>query len=332
MKNNLLQSTKTGALALAAAALLFPSAALEAQIFVTNSDSISEYTTSGVLVKAKLVKGLDGAEGIVASGADLFVVNGKSGTIGEYTTSGATINASLVSGLSSPTAIAVSGGDLFVETSTTDKKVTSYQISEYTTSGAPVVSAFGIPNGEPGVAVSGSYLYVASYTPPTSNVDAAQNSGGAILQYFPNGVELSSIHTPNYNPTGVAVDSGGDVFFTAASAGGIIGEIKANSTVAATLVSSLGPQSTYGPTGIAVSGGDLFVSNGATISEYTTSGATVDASLVTGLSSTGYLAVETGVADPTNVQAVPEPTTATLFEVALVGFCAVIRPRKRAKA
>ena len=331
MKNNLLQSTKAGALALAATALLLPGATLEAQIFLTNSDSISEYTTSGVLVKAKLVKGLDGAEGIVVSGGDLFVVNGKSGTIGEYTTSGATINASLVSGLSSPTAIAVSGGDLFVETSTTDKKVTSYQISEYTTSGAPVGSGFGvIPNGEPGVAVSGPYLYVGSYTP--SNVYGAQNSGGAILQYFTNGAALSSIHTPNYNPTGVAVDSGGDVFFTAASAGGIIGEIKANSTVAVTLVSGLGPQSTYGPTGIAVSGGDLFVSDGATISEYTTSGATVDASLVTGLSSTGYLAVETGVADPTNVQAVPEPTTTTLIGVALVGFCAAVRPRKRAKA
>jgi hypothetical protein len=331
MKNNLLQSTKAGALALAATALLLPGATLEAQIFLTNSDSISEYTTSGVLVKAKLVKGLDGAEGIVVSGGDLFVVNGKSGTIGEYTTSGATINASLVSGLSSPTAIAVSGGDLFVETSTTDKKVTSYQISEYTTSGAPVGSAFGIPNGEPGVAVSGPYLYVASYT-PLLNLYATTDWGGAILQYFPNGAELSSIHTPNYSPTGVAVDSGGDVFFTAASAGGIIGEINANSAVAVTLVSGLGPQSTYGPTGIAVSGGDLFVSDGATISEYTTSGATVDASLVTGLSSTGYLAVETGVADPTNVQAVPEPTTTTLIGVALVGFCAAVRPRKRAKA
>jgi hypothetical protein len=84
--------------------------------------------------------------------------------------------------------------------------------------------------------------------------------------------------------------------------------------------------------GIAASGDDLFVSNGATIAEYTTSGATVNASLVSGLSSTGYIAVEAGVADATNVQAVPEPTTTMLFGVALMIFCAASRRRKRATA
>jgi hypothetical protein len=160
MKNNLLQSTKAGVLALAAAALLVPGAALEAQIFVTNSDSISEYTTSGVLVDAKLVKGLDGAEGIAISGGDLFVVNEKNGTIGEYTTSG-----------------------------------------------APVVSGFGITPGGAGIAVSGSYVYAISYV-PLLNVDQT-NWGGSILVYLTNGAGALSVAPSSYSLNGIAVDSGG---------------------------------------------------------------------------------------------------------------------------
>ena len=47
------------------------------------------------------------------------------------------------------------------------------------------------------------------------------------------------------------------------------------------------------PTGIAVSGGDVFVTNSVagTVSEYTTSGATVNASLITGLDDPAGIAV-----------------------------------------
>ena len=56
----------------------------------------------------------------------------------------------------------------------------------------------------------------------------------------------------------------------------------------ASLVSGLN-----GPTGIAVSGSDLFVANYSTgtIGEYTTSGATVNASLVSGLNDPYGIAV-----------------------------------------
>jgi len=118
----------------------------------------------------------------------------------------------------------------------------------------------------------------------------------------------------------VTDDSGGILEFIANASNPISGRF-----------ASFGAQM-IGADGLAVSGDDLFVSNGAAIGEYTTSGATVNASLVSGLSSTGYIAVETGVPDPTNVQAVPEPNTTMLFGVAVVCFCSAVRPRKQARA
>ena len=101
------------------------------QIFVANSGTIGEYTSSGATVNAALITGVVGS-GIAVSGTNLFVGNQNSGTIGEYTTSGATVNAALVSGLPNPIGIVVSGGNLFVTNSN------SGTIGEYTTSGATV--------------------------------------------------------------------------------------------------------------------------------------------------------------------------------------------------
>ena len=78
-------------------------------LFITNyyQGTIGEYDTSGAVVNASLVSGLNGPSAIAVSGSNLFVTNARSGTIGEYTTSGAVVNASLVSGLSYPAGIAV---------------------------------------------------------------------------------------------------------------------------------------------------------------------------------------------------------------------------------
>ena len=63
-------------------------------------------------------------------------------------------------------------------------------------------------------------------------------------------------------------------------------------TVNASLVSGLNG----GPAGIAVSGGNLFITNydSGTVGEYTTSGATVNASLVSGLNSPIFIAASGG--------------------------------------
>jgi len=84
-------------------------------------------------------------------------------------------------------------------------------------------------------------------------------------------------------------------------------------TVNAALVTGLS-----NPLGIAVSGADLFVTNGSigTIGEYTTAGATVNAALVTGLSAPFGIAVAPAAA-------VPEPGTLALLGAGLAGltFC-----------
>jgi streptogramin lyase len=80
-------------------------------IYVTNynTGTIGEYdTTTGAVVNASLVSGLNGPAAIAVCGSNLFVTNAGSGTIGEYdATTGAVVNASLVSGLSYPGGIAV---------------------------------------------------------------------------------------------------------------------------------------------------------------------------------------------------------------------------------
>jgi hypothetical protein len=127
-------------------------------LFVANTggNTIGEYTTSGAVVNASLVSGLNEPYGIAVSGSDLFVVNvnysnqnPSDGTIGEYTTSGEVLNASLVSGLSQPTCIALSGSDLFV--ANLGDSAYGGTIGEYTTSGAVVnaslVSGLYAPEG-----------------------------------------------------------------------------------------------------------------------------------------------------------------------------------------
>jgi hypothetical protein len=77
-----------------------------------------------------------------------------------------------------------------------------------------------------------------------------------------------------------------------------------------------------GPVGIAVDGSDLFVTNGFgnTIGEYTTSGATVNASLISGLNAPTGIAI---------ISTVPEPSSLPLLALAVagIGFCGL---RKRA--
>jgi len=241
-------------------------------IFVANAGNgisngtIGEYTTSGATVNAALISGLAGPEGIAVSGGHLFVANAANGTIGEYTTSGATVNPALISGLTGPIGIALSGGHLFV--------VNGSGVGEYTTSGALVnptlVSGLFLPIG---IAISGTNLFVTDTNGTVGTVGKYTTSGATV-----NAALISS--TTQKLPEGIAV-SGGNLFvgdtFT-----NTISEYDATTgaPVNSPLISSLS-----GPNFLTLSGGNLFVTNfgNGTIGEYTTSGATVNASLVSGL-------------------------------------------------
>ena len=54
-----------------------------------HTTTIGEYTTSGAVVNAPLISGLNGVGSIAVSGSDLYIFNENIDTISEYTTSGA---------------------------------------------------------------------------------------------------------------------------------------------------------------------------------------------------------------------------------------------------
>jgi Ca2+-binding RTX toxin-like protein len=287
------------------------------ELFVTSEGqftcAIGAYMTSGAAVNAALVTGysenpagvvgLSNPSSIVVSGQNLFVENGDSNdaAIAEYTTAGAIVNPSVVQ--TSATALAVSGSDLFAVEATAG----AGSIHEFTLSGA-AVNTFASFSGSGGaVAMSGSNLFLIN--------------GNQIGQYTVSGatVNASLMTFPTFTNPGIAV-SDSDLF-TANSNNGTVSEFTTSgATVNSALISGLPHYITLsgrytqtlpgGPLAIAVSGDDLFVTvlnnNGQSwIGEYTTSGATVNAKLVTGLqgavtgiavSGSDIFVVESGVA------------------------------------
>ena len=246
-------------------------------IYVTNmgNGKIGEYTMSGAAVNASLVSGLNNPTGIAVSGSDIFVANGGNGTIGEYTTSGAVVNASLISGLNIPVGIAISGSDMFVVNNG------GGSIGEYTTSGAVVnASLVSGLNGPNWLAISGPNLFVSNY-----------GGGGSVGEYnaATGAVVTTSLIPGLFGPGGVAV-SGSNLFvanYAVYNEGTTVGVY----TLSGSLVNVISGMS--GPQAIAISGLGMFVVNegNGTVGEFTTSGAVVNASLVSGLNDPKGIAV-----------------------------------------
>jgi len=132
-----------------------------------------------------------------------------------------------------------------------------------------------------GLAISGNDLFIAN--------------GDNVSEFTTSGASAGGI-TDLGSANGIAI-SGNDVFVSNLAGAGSISEYGLDgSTISGSLVSGR----TYQPHGIAVSGNDLFVAsygNGfnepgnAVIGEYTTSGATVNASLITGLAAPWGIAI-----------------------------------------
>jgi len=294
-------------------------------------DVIGEYTTSGATVNAALVTGLAGAQKIVVSGPDLFVAefgNGTvgGGTIGEYTTSGAPVNAALVSGLNLPVGIAVSGSNLFVTNAATVLDGNNGTIGEYTTSGATVNASL----------ISGLVAPMAIAVVGSDlfvGDSNAAGSAGVIREYTTSGatVNASLITTNGRFPVGFAV-SGSNLFVlfegqnTVACSGTGCNGVAEYTTSGATVNANL---ITLGgvPGDIAVSGSNLFIADNG-IAEYTTSGASPTL-LVPNLEPRGVAVSGSNlfVTGPL-VGGVPEPSTAVLLAAGL-GCLSVVRQRMR---
>ncbi len=276
------------------------------QIFLSqaNQGRIAEYTTSGALVNPSLITGLNAPNNITASGGNLFISLINTGTIAEYTTSGATVNRSLITGMNSPAGVAVSGGNLFA----VDEGLGT--VGEYTMSGAPVNTSLitGLVSAN-GIAVSGSNLFVT-----TGNTVAEYTTSGALVNaaLFPS--------SNSFYPFDVAV-SGSNLFvvgtFYTSSPFTISGRLSEYTTSGAPVnipLAVLSQNSFY----VVASGSNLFVNNGfGTIGEYdATTGAEVNASLITGFPEIAGLAV-----------VVPEPSTWMLL---VTGASALLIFRRRA--
>ena len=74
---------------------------------------IGKYKTSGEVVNASLISGLNLPTKVICDGrGNLFVSTVGNGTVGKYTTSGQVVNASLISGPELPAAIGINLDDL----------------------------------------------------------------------------------------------------------------------------------------------------------------------------------------------------------------------------
>jgi hypothetical protein len=167
-------------------------------LFVSNAGAgvVGEYTQTGQVINASLIRTGGLPSGLVVSGSNIFVANQSLGTIGEYTTSGGTINASLVTGLTSPSGLVLSGSDLFVA------NFSGGLINEYTTSGVLVNSFQDAAYWPEGMVLSGSNLFIASL------------EGGVISEYTTSGAEVNAnlITGLNY-PYGLALSGSDPILF-----------------------------------------------------------------------------------------------------------------------
>jgi hypothetical protein len=280
--------------ALLAGTAPWPLPVVAAEIFVTNGNKISEYTTSGATVNASLVTGLSQPFGVAVSDGYLYAASFGTGTVGQYTLSGGTVNASLVTGLGAADGVAVSGNSLFVTTAGNNT------VGEYdATTGAAINASLITGLSYPGpIAVSGGDVFVSQDT-------------GTIVEYTTAGtlVDARLVTGLSHPADGIAV-SGNDLFVTEFS--GVIAEFDATTgaLINGALVGAAALNHAI-PEGIAVYGDDLFVVTGAGIGEYTTSGATVNASLLTGKTALTGIAV-----------LAPEPATWILLAIGAAALAA----------
>jgi len=284
---------------------VFPGKAAAQVLYVVNSASgtAGQYNSNtGRPINSSFISGLGNAQDIAISGNNLYVAD-NSGNVGAYN---ATTGASLFSisigsaaGLATQ-GIAISGNNLFV--SANNNTVGLYDA----TTGALINSNF-ITSGlsDPrGIVSSGNNLFVCNYSSGTVGQYNA-TSGASINNNF-----ISVL----WAPSDLAIYD--NTLFVSVENNVAAYNITTGSLISSSFVSgNLGYAS-----GLAVSRNSLFVASQSlnTIGEYdAVSGATVNSSLVTGLSS------PTGIA----ISSVPEPSALSLLAIGLGGLTMMRRRR-----
>lgn len=217
--------------------------------------------------------------GALAGGVQAQVyVGDASGSflIGKYTTAGATVNASLITPAQYPAALAVSDSSLFVS------DATNYHILKYNKADGSLVSGTFISSPDVtmpyGLAVAGSYLYVASF------------GGGKVGKFdVSTGTAVNAaLITGLSGPWAIAVD--GSTLYVSDFGGSKIGKYATDGTVVNASFITVNS-----PAGIGVWGPYLYVMTANDIRKYNKAdGSLVDANFLTGLSSPTNLAIADG--------------------------------------
>jgi 6-phosphogluconolactonase (cycloisomerase 2 family) len=203
-------------------------------LYVTSKGSggagtIGDYdATTGAVVNAALVSGLQYPYGLAVSGSNLFVTEYLAGRIGAYTTSGVTVNTALVSGLDHPFGLAV------VVTAPAAPSFTTQPVSQTVTVGANVTftaTASGSPpptyqwkkgstdiSGATSATLSLTNVQLsdaASYTVVATNSVSSVSSAAAVLTVN------TATGFPSFTtqPAGQTVTAGANITLTAAASG-----------------------------------------------------------------------------------------------------------------
>jgi hypothetical protein len=215
-----------------------------------------------------------------ARGGFIFVANQGAGTVSLYTTAGAPVNPTLITGLLTPEAVAVSGNALYVA-SFGNGVGASGVIGKYTLGGDVINANLITGLTQPvAIAINGSDLFVS-------------NAGTDIVgKYTTSGATIDPTFVSYNQNHGLAV-SGSELYV--ASFLGTVG--KFNAATGATISANLlgGPIGSL--FGVAASGSDLYAvrasgfAGASSIGKYTTSGATINSTLVSGLSNPFGVAV-----------------------------------------
>jgi hypothetical protein len=275
-----------------------------AEIFVMEaSGALKEFSSGGALLNGNVLS--NPTQPFAVDGDYIYSVAATGvGALGKYSFSGALVTP-IASGWANPTGVAVAGNEVFVTRALGT-------VGAYTTSGQTINAALIAGLNYPmGMVASGASLFVFN----TSTISEYSTSGQLIKSSVLPGV--SQIES-------IAV-SGDDIYVLHGQGDHTVGHYKTTGVVVNASLLTL-PALVSTVARVAVDGGNLYVSSGATlnqfkVAEYTTDGALVNASLIGGLF------------DPVGLQvsAVPEPSTA-LAMLAGLGTLSLARNRKRRPA
>ncbi|MEO6847421.1 MAG: SBBP repeat-containing protein, partial [Chthoniobacterales bacterium] len=274
------------------------------QIYVTSNNTVKWYNQDGSGGTTVTVGGPNNPKGlqVVSSTGKLYVANqgpgGNNGFVSKYPDSNVYIG-----GVPPIWDVAVAGTSIYVTWNTGTVSFPTGIIGQYTNNSFVRQITTGL-NDPRGIAVDGSgNVYVANY------------GSGTIGKYTANLVLVSSSFVTGLsNPEGLAIDASGNIYVSSLSGNTISKYDSSGSLIVGFSITGLDAPST-----IALDGtGNLFVSNSGSgvVGKYNTAtGATINASFITGISGLTAVTVSTPIA-------VPEPSSVALLCIGGLAFLA----------